>query len=45
VYESDEGDGVIGGQFLRLFTVSLNYGNSRVYLVPNRFGRAALGIK
>lgn len=45
VYESDESDGIIGAEFLRLFTVSLNYGNSRIYLVPNRFGRAALGLK
>lgn len=44
-YESDEGDGIIGGAFFRLFTVTFNYGNSRVYLVPNRAGRAAMGIK
>jgi hypothetical protein len=44
-YESDEGDGTIGGAFFRLFTVSLNYANSRVDLVPNRAGRAAMGIK
>jgi predicted aspartyl protease len=44
-YESDEGDGTIGGAFFRLFTVSLNYANSRVYLVPNRAGRTAMGIK
>ena len=35
----------VGGAFFRLFTVSLNYANSRVYLVPNRAGRTAMGIK
>jgi hypothetical protein len=44
-YESDEGDGVIGAGFLQLFTVSLDYVNSRVYLVPNRDGRAATSTK
>ncbi len=38
-------DGIIGSEFLRLFTLSLDYANSRVYLVPNATGRAAMGIK
>ncbi|HZW52928.1 MAG TPA: aspartyl protease family protein, partial [Candidatus Elarobacter sp.] len=44
-YDADDFDGIIGSEFLRLFTVHLDYGNSRVYLVPNRDGRAAMGIK
>jgi predicted aspartyl protease len=38
-------DGVIGSDFLKLFTVSLDYADSKVYLVPNKDGRAAMGIK
>jgi len=38
-------DGVIGADFLRLFTLGLHYGESRVYLVPNQTGRKAMGIK
>ncbi|MBV9440892.1 MAG: aspartyl protease family protein, partial [Candidatus Eremiobacteraeota bacterium] len=38
-------DGVIGAEFLRLFTLGLDYANSRVYLVPNSDGRKAMGIK
>ncbi|MEA2718776.1 MAG: hypothetical protein QOJ39_640 [Candidatus Eremiobacteraeota bacterium] len=38
-------DGLIAADFLRLFTLGLHYGESRVYLVPNRNGRAAMGIK
>jgi clan AA aspartic protease (TIGR02281 family) len=34
-------DGVIGSTFLRLFTLGLDYGNSRVYLVPNGAARKA----
>jgi aspartyl protease len=41
----DGNDGLIGTGFLRLFTLGLDYGNSRVYLVPNRDGRTAMGIK
>jgi predicted aspartyl protease len=41
--ESD--DGVVGTDFLRLFTLGFDYGNSRVYLTPNKSGRAAMGIK
>ncbi len=36
-------DGLIGVEFLRLFTLGFDYGNSRVYLVPNRDGRVAMG--
>jgi clan AA aspartic protease (TIGR02281 family) len=43
-YDGDD-DGVIGTDFLRLFTLGLDYANSRVYLVPNRDGRAAMGLK
>ncbi|MBC5811215.1 MAG: aspartyl protease family protein [Candidatus Eremiobacteraeota bacterium] len=38
-------DGIIGAEFLRLFTVGLDYGQSRVYLVPSRATRAAMGIR
>lgn len=38
-------DGIIGTEFLRLFTIGFDYGNSRLYLVPNGWGRRALGIK
>jgi len=38
-------DGLIGADFLRLFTLGLDYQNSRIYLVPNRAGRAAMGIR
>jgi predicted aspartyl protease len=44
-YESDEGDGVIGAEFLQLFTVTLDYVDSRIYLVPNSYGRRAMGVK
>jgi clan AA aspartic protease (TIGR02281 family) len=43
-YEGDD-DGLIGTDFLRLFTLGLDYAKSRVYLVPNKDGRKALGIK
>ncbi|MDQ6941322.1 MAG: aspartyl protease family protein [Candidatus Eremiobacteraeota bacterium] len=38
-------DGIIGDVFLRMFTLGLDYGNSRVYLVPNDVGRKAMGIR
>ena len=38
-------DGLIGDVFLRMFTLGLDYGNSRVYLVPNDVGRKAMGIR
>jgi clan AA aspartic protease (TIGR02281 family) len=41
----DADDGIIGVGFLRLFTLGLDYANSRVYLVPNSAGRRAMGIK
>lgn len=41
-YGVDE-DGMIGTDFLRLFTVSLDYANSRIYLTPNDAGFAAKG--
>lgn len=42
---AENADGVIGTDFLRLFTLGFDYANSRVYLVPNRIGRLAMGIK
>jgi clan AA aspartic protease (TIGR02281 family) len=38
-------DGLIGDEFLRMFTLGIDYGNSRVYLVPNAIGRTAMGIR
>jgi len=38
-------DGIIGTEFLHLFTLGFDYGNSRIYLVPNRDGRLAMGIR
>jgi predicted aspartyl protease len=38
-------DGLLGPEFLRLFTLGLDYANSRIYLEPNADGRAAMGIK
>jgi clan AA aspartic protease (TIGR02281 family) len=38
-------DGLIGDVFLRMFTLGLDYGNSRVYLVPNNVGRKVMGIR
>jgi clan AA aspartic protease (TIGR02281 family) len=43
-YEGED-DGIIGVDFLKLFTVGLDYANSRLYLVPNIYGRRAFGIK
>ena len=43
-YDGDD-DGIIGVDFLRFFTLGLDYGNSRVYLVPNSQGRALLNIR
>jgi len=43
-YEGDD-DGIIGVDFLKLFTLGLDYANSRVYLVPNGFGRKVMGIR
>jgi Aspartyl protease len=44
-YDEEALDGLIGAEFLQLFTVHLDYGNSRVYLVPNKDGRDAMGLK
>ncbi len=38
-------DGVIGPGFLRYFTLALDYGASRLYLVPNGEGRRAMGLR
>jgi predicted aspartyl protease len=38
-------DGIIGTAFLQMFTLGFDYGNSRVYLVPNAIGRKAMGLK
>jgi hypothetical protein len=38
-------DGIVGVEFLKLFTLGFDYANSRLYLVPNSSGRAALGLK
>jgi hypothetical protein len=38
-------DGLLGPEFLRLFTLGLDYANNRIYLEPNADGRAAMGIK
>ena len=38
-------DGIVGADFLRLFTVGLDYADSRIYLVPNQAGRRAMGIR
>jgi predicted aspartyl protease len=38
-------DGLVGTEFLKLFTLGFDYASSRVYLVPNNAGRLAMGIK
>jgi predicted aspartyl protease len=38
-------DGVIAPGFLQYFTLGIDYGNSRMYFVPNGTGRKAMGIK
>ena len=43
-YEGDD-DGIIGADFLHMFTLGLDYANSRIYLVPNTYGRKAMGIR
>jgi predicted aspartyl protease len=37
-------DGIVGVDFLRLFTLGFDYSHSKVYLVPNTVGRATMGI-
>ena len=44
-YAGSDNDGIIGTDFLRLFTVGFDYANGRVYLVPNTAGRKAMGIR
>lgn len=44
-YDWGGDDGIIGTDFLRLFTVGLDYANGRVYLVPNATGRKAMGMR
>ncbi|HEV2644313.1 MAG TPA: aspartyl protease family protein [Candidatus Elarobacter sp.] len=44
-YDFGSDDGVIGSDFLRLFTVGLDYASGHVYLVPNTAGRKAMGIR
>ncbi|HEY6236494.1 MAG TPA: aspartyl protease family protein, partial [Candidatus Elarobacter sp.] len=44
-YDFGSDDGVIGSDFLRLFTVGLDYAGGHVYLVPNTAGRKAMGIR
>jgi predicted aspartyl protease len=43
-YEGGD-DGLIGVDFLRMFTLGLDYANSRIYLVPNEYGRKAFGLR
>ena len=42
---AENADGLIGSAFLKLFTLGIDYMHSRLYLVPNTWGRKALGIK
>lgn len=37
-------DGLIGPGFLQLFTVTMDYGNSSFYLVPNTLGRQTISV-
>ena len=36
-------DGLLGSEFLRLYTLYTDYQNSLLYLVPNALGRSAIG--
>lgn len=38
-------DGLIGSNFLRLFTLDLDFADGRMYLTPNTTGRRAMGIR
>jgi predicted aspartyl protease len=38
-------DGLIGHDFLKLFTLGFDYADSKIYLVPNQDGRLLMGIK
>jgi hypothetical protein len=44
-YASTGLDGLIGTDFLKLFTVSLDYTNKRIHLVPNHDGREMMSLK
>lgn len=44
-YAVGDDDGLIGADFLKLFTLGLDYANGRVYLVPNAAGRKAMGLR
>lgn len=44
-YASTGIDGLIGTDFLKLFTVSLDYEHQRIELVPNREGREMMSLK
>jgi predicted aspartyl protease len=44
-YAVGDDDGLIGTDFLRMFTVGLDYAGGRVYLVPNAAGRKAMGLR
>ncbi|HEX3464523.1 MAG TPA: retropepsin-like aspartic protease [Candidatus Elarobacter sp.] len=44
-YASTGIDGLIGSDFLKLFTVSLDYEHQRIHLVPNHDGREMMGLK
>jgi len=41
---SGNGDGLIGSDFLRLFTIGFDYADGRAYFVPNALGRGAMGL-
>ena len=42
---AENADGLIGTDFLRMFTLGFDYANSRMYLTPNSYGRKMLGVK
>ena len=37
-------DGLIGVEFLHLFTIDLDYPEGQVFVIPNSYGRRALGL-
>jgi len=41
VYASGDFDGIIGPELLRYFTVTTDYADSAVYLLPNNLGHRA----
>jgi predicted aspartyl protease len=44
-YDDSTEDGLIGADFLKMFTIGFDYANGRVYLVPNAAGRKAMGMR